>query len=129
MSAHLINRRFMPQIDEKDLIPLLCYLAGIGIRSSINTRDPQSLTGHQAVVEEKVEGIMKNQEALSKPLLIAAHGFVLDGNHRAEAHKRLKTEKVAVIILPLAYEDALLALAEAPESYSYGDGNFHPVVN
>lgn len=125
---HLINRKFMPQIDEIQLVPLLTYLATVGVPCHFDTRPSSFLESHQAVDETKVDGIMENQEALSKPLLVAEHGMILDGNHRGAAHKKLGTKKVPVIIVPLAYEDALLALSEAPESYSYGDGKEHPTT-
>lgn len=125
---HLINRRFMPQIDEKDLIPLLAYLAQVDVQCFFTTREAHTLTSHQAVDENKVKGIMTNPEALSKPLLIAERGCVLDGNHRGAAHKALGTPRVNVIVIPLPYEDALLALAHAPETYEYGDGKFHPIT-
>ena len=128
MSAHLISRRFMPQIDEKDLVPALANLTRRGIFANFQLHPASTLVGHQAVDEAKVEGIMKNEEALSKPLLIASHGFVLDGNHRAEAHKRLGSENVIAIVIPLPYEDALLALAETPQTYAYGDGHEHPIT-
>lgn len=127
MSTHLINRKFMPQIDEKDLVPLLSYLATIGVNCSFQTKSAGFLKRHQEVDMEKVKGIMGNPEALKKPLLVAQRGCMLDGNHRGAAHTELKTEKVCMIIVPLPYEEALLVLAEAPESYSYGDGNFHPI--
>jgi hypothetical protein len=123
---HLINRNFMPQIDEDKMIPLLTYLAKIGVHSIFETKDASILESHQAVDQEKVDGICGNQEALSKPLLISSHGMVIDGNHRGAAHKKLGTKNVSVIVIPLPYEDALLAISQAPESYSYGDGNSHP---
>lgn len=126
--THLINRKFMPQIDEKDMIPLLAYLANVGVSCFFGVRDAIALTCHQAVDHEKVNGIKGNAAALKKPLLIAQHGCVLDGNHRGAAHKELGTNNVPVIVVPLPYEDALLALASAPESYSYGDGAFHPIT-
>lgn len=128
MATHLINRRFMPQIDEEKMVPLLVHLAKCGIHCSFETRPAHSLTSHQEVDPEKVAGIMGNLEVLSKPLLIASHGFVLDGNHRGAAHKKLDTPDVAVVVVPLAYEDALLALAESPVSYAYGDGQDHSQI-
>lgn len=125
---HFINRKFMPQIDEAQMIPLLTYLAKIGVNCFFHTIDAATLKNHQKVDEEKVNGICGNKEALDKPLLIAERGCVLDGNHRGAAHKKLGTKNVPVIVVPLAYEDALLALSEAPESYSYGDGAEHPVT-
>jgi hypothetical protein len=125
---HLINRKFMPQIDEVQLIPLLTYLATVGVDCVFQVRDSKFLTSHQAVDQEKVDGICGNKEALAKPLLVASHGMVLDGNHRGAAHKKLGTKNVPVIVVPLAYEDALLILAEAPESYAYGDGEEHPTT-
>lgn len=53
--------------------------------------------------------------------------MVLDGNHRSAAHKQLGTQNVAAIVVPLPYEDALLALAESSISYAYGDGKEHPI--
>jgi hypothetical protein len=126
MATHYIDRRFMPQIDEGKLIPLLTHLAQCGIHCSFETRPAHSLARHQEVDNEKVVGIMGNKQALDKPLLIAGRGIILDGDHRGEAHKRLGTEAVSVIVVPLAFEDALLALAEAPVSYAYGDGQEHP---
>lgn len=125
---HFINRKFMPQIDEAQIIPLLSHLAKVNVNSSFHSLPSAFLTSHQEVDEEKVEGIMGNPEALAKPLLVAQHGCVLDGNHRAAAHKKLNTPLVNMIIVPLPYEDALLALAEAHESYAYGDGDVHPIT-
>ena len=125
---HYINRKFMPQIDEAQITPLLAHLAKIGVNSSFHAKPPNFLVSHQEVDIKKVEGIMGNQSALDKPLLVAQHGCVLDGNHRAAAHKAINSPVVTMIIIPLPYEDALLGLAEARESYAYGDGDFHPIT-
>lgn len=117
----------MPQIDEAQLIPLLSHLAKCGVECFFSTRPATHLSHHQDVDKEKVHDITSNEEALNKPLLVSTSGVVLDGNHRAAALAMLHRDAV-VMVVPLPYEDALLALAEAPMSYSYGDGNFHPIT-
>lgn len=64
---HNISRKFMPQIDEKDLVELLTHLAKVGIHCTFSTHPATSLVNHQEVDLVKVEGITHNQQALDNP--------------------------------------------------------------
>lgn len=121
-----VPRQDMPQIDLGDYIALFSHLARRGIRISTAVADPDMLIFHQHVFPQFVPP--RGSIDLDKPLLVSAEGYVLDGNHRAAAHKRDGTSPV-VIIIPRDFKDSMKALFSFPKTYTYGESNALPTTS
>lgn len=114
-----VPRQDMPQVDEVDYIPLLVHLAKKRANVEVLTASPDSLLFHQHVYEQYIPAL--GSPDMDKPLLISKEGYVLDGNHRAAAHKRYGTQPV-VIVIHRDFTDALRLLFSFPKTYTYGEG-------
>lgn len=113
-----VPRTRMPQIDESDLVDLLAFLARHSVHVSIAVVEPNDLRFHQRVFENRVPPL--GDDLLDKPLLVSSEGYVLDGNHRATAHKRYGTRPVC-FILHKDFLDSMALLFQFPKTYSYGE--------
>lgn len=115
-----IPRQLMPQVDEEDLVALLAFLTKRKTHISIRQVDPDDLLFHQHVFEDRVPAI--DSADMNKPLLVSAEGYVLDGNHRATAHKRYGTRPV-VFRLATDFTDSMKLLFSFPKTYTYSAGD------
>lgn len=106
----------MPQVDEKDLLPLVVFLAEHSVSVSAKTMAVDELVFHQPVYAERIPP--PRSADMHKPLLVAADGYILDGNHRAAGHKRDGTSPV-VFKLSLAFHEAIAMLFKFPATYRY----------
>ena len=111
-----IPRGEMPQIDEGDLIDLLVHLTENGAAVTTVSEPPSNLIFHQRITEGCVPPA--DSPLLHKPLLISRDGFVLDGNHRAIAHKRYGTDAVCLKI-DADFGIAMALLFAFPKTYTY----------
>jgi hypothetical protein len=122
LHSYYVPRSVMPQIDEADL-PALCEWAssrGVGVATVTLTAD--QLHFHQRVNLHRVATMP--QAIYDKPLLISRDGYVLDGNHRAVAHKQ-RGEPARCIQLDASFLCAMRLLFSFPRTYTYGDGLAH----
>lgn len=117
-----VPRAEMPQIDEKDYPEFFEFVKSRGCNYHQENCNPTILHFHQ-----RVEWNAKTEitpEVLAKPILVSYDGYVLDGNHRATAHKQRGTD-VPAIILSLEFESAIKLMFSFPKTYAYGDGKTH----
>jgi hypothetical protein len=119
-----VPRQDMPQIDEGDLIPLIVHLT----KKRVNVRNalvpPDDLLFHQHVFESRIPA--STSPDMERPLLVSGDGYVLDGNHRAVAHKRLGTRPPCLII-DADFTEAMALLFSFPRTYTYGEGTANAV--
>jgi hypothetical protein len=94
----------MPQVDIDDYPALLTWALWQSISYSDETRDPHTLKAHQRVNWQRVATMP--DEIYKRPILISADGFILDGNHRAAAHRQ-RGEPVSCIVLGVPFFHAL----------------------
>lgn len=80
-----IPRPLMPQIEEADLTAFVQWAAWEGVAVLEVEREADALRFHQRVNMARVRTMPP--DLMAKPLLISRDGYVLDGNHRAAAHK------------------------------------------
>lgn len=121
-----IPREVMPQVEVADYPDLLKFAESRGVQYFQEEYDPRVLHPHQ-----KVSKILVNKmgpEVLTKPALVSVDMFILDGNHRWAAHVHYGSP-IPVYRFALPFEDSIRFLFEFPKTFSYGDGNFHPVRN
>lgn len=109
-------RAEMPQIDEKDLLQLLVFLAEHSVQVTDKLMSTTELVFHQPVFAERMPP--PRSADMRKPLLVAADGYILDGNHRAAGHRRDGTSPV-VFQLSLPFTEALELLFKFPATYHY----------
>lgn len=114
-----VPRQNMPQVDEGDLLPLLCHLAKSHVQVITELVAPNELLFHQHVFEDRIPA--PDSPDMHKPLLVSLEGYVLDGNHRAAAHKRYGTRPV-IFRLTTDFKDSLRAIFSFPKTYTYGEG-------
>lgn len=114
-----VPRRDMPQIDEGDLLALITHLTRKKVHVVSELVDPNRLFFHQHVDETRIPPL--GSPDLDKPLLVSSEGYVLDGNHRATAHKRYGTRPV-VLRLHADFTDSMKLLFSFPKTYTYGEG-------
>ena len=122
LHSHYVPRSVMPQIDEADLPALISFVTEHGVRVTEVTRSPDQLHFHQRVNLHRVATMP--QAVYDKPLLISRDGYVLDGNHRAVAHKQ-RGEPASAIQLDATFLGAMRLLFSFPKTYTYGDGLAH----
>lgn len=115
-----VPRRDMPQVDEGDMLDLISYITKQKCHIVTELVGPDRLLFHQRVDESCVPPI--DSPLMNKPLLVSAEGYVLDGNHRATAHKRYGTRPV-VLRLHADFTDAMRLLFSFPKTYTYGESN------
>jgi hypothetical protein len=122
-----ISRDDMPQVDKADMPNLFFWLHQHGIKVFGSEVNPDDIRGHQKVYRPIVKDMP--DEALSKPILVSNDGIVVDGNHRwAAAHYRRK-ETMPAYVIDKDFDTALSLVKEYPKSYTYGDGQFHPITD
>ena len=115
-----VPRQNMPQVDEGDYIALLVHLARKGAAPEVLVASPDDLLFHQRVFEQFIPAFESPE--MAKPLLVSREGYVLDGNHRAAAHKRYGTKPV-VIVIHANFTEAMKLLFSFPRTYTYGEAN------
>jgi hypothetical protein len=121
-----IPRPVMPQVDEADQSALFDFIKNGGVDVVELVVPVEQLFFHQRVDMKLVADLPP--EAYNKPVLTSRDGFVLDGNHRAVAHK-LRGDPVPCNQIEADFEDAMRLLFAFPKTYVYGDGQFHPITN
>lgn len=113
--APLIDRSLMPQVDDKLYPDLFVFLGNnYGIIFTAGWIDANKLRLHQEVDPEKAKAIPDS--ILTKPILIAQDGFVLDGDHRAYRHD-LDGTKAPFIRLEADFDRALKAVLDFPGTF------------
>lgn len=120
-----IPRERMPQIDAANLDEFLGFCGSVNViveRGLI--MDPFELRAHQEV--DLTKCIEMGEEVLAKPVLLSSDLYVLDGNHRWMGHVIRKTQ-VPAIRLGIEFCAGLDLMFKYPGTYSYGDGNEHPI--
>jgi len=121
-----VPRQVMPQIDEADLLAFVEFATFNGVEVEDREVDITELKFHQRVDMVKVHNLTEDE--LAKPLLVSEDLFVLDGNHRAVGHK-LNGTPARCLVIKAVFEQAIGLLFSFPGTYSYGDGQFHPIRN
>ena len=116
-----VPRQNMPQVDAEDMLALLSHLARNRVPTKVMVASPDNLLFHQHVFEQFIPSF-DNDKQMNKPLLISKDGYVLDGNHRAAAHKRYGT-RPAVIVIPRDFTESMKLLFSFPGTYTYGEGH------
>lgn len=109
-------RTEMPQVDEKDLLQLVIFLAEHSVSTEAKVMPVDRLVFHQRVYPNRIPPPASAD--MHKPLLVAADGYILDGNHRAAAHRRDGTSPV-VFKLGLPFHEAIALLFKFPATYRY----------
>lgn len=109
-----IPRSKMPQVDEKDILELLVFLGVEGVPISAGTKDPATCRAHQLINVERAMSIPP--EVLTKPSLLSADGYIIDGDHRWYRHCVDKT-MMPFIEIGLPFTDALSAIFKFPKTY------------
>jgi hypothetical protein len=112
----------MPQVDEADQTALVEWLAWKGIRVAQVTRSPDQLRFRQHVDFDRVRRMP--DEVFRKPIWVAADGSVLDGNHRAWAH-RLRSQPAECLMIDLPFRAAIGALFSFAGTYDYAQRSAH----
>jgi hypothetical protein len=121
-----IPRERMPQVDEADYPALLTFVQERGVVVTKCVAAPALFHAHQRIDFDRA--ISMDEKTLSKPILTSVDYYVLDGNHRWMGHFIHHTD-LNVIKIGLEFEAALDLLFQFPKTYSYGDGNVHPIRN
>lgn len=121
-----VPRERMPQVDAADLPALFAFVERRGVAVSRCTASPRLFHARQRIDMERV--VDMDDALLAKPVLTSRDYYILDGNHRWMAHVLSRT-KMSVMKIDLAFDDALDLLFAFPKTYSYGDGDYHPVTN
>lgn len=111
-------RDAMPQVGEGDLLALLVHLARHGVETETCRMPVDQLVFHQRVYEDRIPA--RRSADMNKPLLVASDGYILDGNHRAAAHRRYGTTPV-VFQLDCPFIEAIKAIFTFPRTYTYGE--------
>lgn len=105
--AHFVPRPDMPQIGPDDGPALIEWLAWLGVAVDDVWLDPSRLHFRQHVSAERIAAMPA--WAYESPIWISAEGDVLDGNHRAMAHKQ-RGELCRCLRLPVPFARALRLL-------------------
>lgn len=108
-----VPRMVMPQVHHHDYTALFEWAAFKGIEVSTVERSTDELKFRQHVDVKTLHVSPKNYD---KPILISSDGFVLDGNHRATAHK-LKGDPVTCIMFDADFESAMKLLFSFAGTY------------
>ena len=111
-----VPRRFMPQIDEADYTALIEWLMWKRIEFSQSTMNCDQIQFRQHVDFNKVHTMPP--ENFNKPIWVSMDGVVLDGNHRAMAHK-IANQPVDCIVIGLPFAAAVGALFSFRGTYDY----------
>lgn len=121
-----IPRARMPQVDEKDYPDLMKFLKGQNVNVTNCVAAPKEFHAHQRINFDMA--IQMDIAVLNKPVLTSLDYYILDGNHRWMGHVVRETQ-MNVIKIGLLFDAAISMLFKFPKTYSYGDGNFHPISN
>lgn len=111
---YYIPRKEMPQVDEANLPELVAKAWEYGHQPAFDVVDAHTLHAHQRVNHERA--LSMTEMVKLKPILVSRDGFVLDGNHRAFAHKHDNTP-ANVIRLGMDFDAALDWLFTLPFTY------------
>jgi hypothetical protein len=111
-----VPRRFMPQVDEADMSALVEWLSWNKIEISEATRTADQLSFRQHVNFDRVRSMP--DDVFNKPIFISNDGVVLDGNHRAWAHK-LANKPAQCLVIDLPFAQAIKALFSFAGTYDY----------
>lgn len=112
--AFYVPRPVMPQIDPDKLTSLIEFCSERGIAVIEVTHDPADLHFHQRVNMARVESMP--DDAYNSRILISSDGYVIDGNHRATAHK-LRNEPAPCLQIEADFEVAMTLIFEFPDTY------------
>jgi hypothetical protein len=113
-----VPRDQMPQIHETDLPRLLVYLGRLGVKLEAGEILVSKLQHYQDINWEVVKAIASDAFKLRKPVLICADDAIIDGNHRAAAHKIAGRDFIGFIRLGIDFEHAIPLLNSFPTAYN-----------
>ena len=125
MHWRYVPRPFMPQVDEADQQALIEWLTFKGVEVTQVTVQPDRLQFAQHVDFNKVEAM--SDDVYAKPIWVSRDGFVLDGNHRATAHK-LRGDAVEALQVELDFEEAIGAIFSFAGTYDYAQRRSHAAL-
>lgn len=115
------TRRSMPQIDTKNHKEFLRFLETSNISYSEKEISPDSLKALQGQFDnKKIEFLVKKYEKSTKkadPILVSKDNYVLDGNHRWLAHKKIN-KKIPAYIIDVDSSAILTIMKLWPKSYT-----------
>lgn len=116
-----VPRNEMPQVSETDYPALLEFAARKGVSVSFQVFRPEDLKKHQRVMEGLLKETMETEpvavlsDKMSEPVLVSKDLFILDGNHRRDAHA-IQGTPVLGIVIELEFEEAIKFLFEFPKT-------------
>ena len=113
-----VPREQMPQIREEDIPRLLVYLGNLGIKFSAGELPIHKVVHHQDINWEIAKAIASDAFKLRKPVLVVEDDALIDGNHRAAAHKVAGKEFIGYIRLSVSFEHAIPLLNSFPLAYN-----------
>lgn len=117
----MVPREEMPQVDEADIPALIHFAATRGVQADYVLCGPGELHVHQAVDELLVARMGLHSSLLLKPCLLSEEPYILDGNHRADAHRIVGTP-VPAFRFRLPFAAAVQMMFHFPRTYSYAGG-------
>jgi hypothetical protein len=112
----------MPQIDEASMTALVEWLAWKSVPVADVERSADQLRFRQHVDFNRVRTMP--QEVFDKPIWVSEDGSVLDGNHRAWAHK-LANKPAHCLQVQLPFNQAVAALFSFAGTYDYAQRRPH----
>jgi hypothetical protein len=118
MPWHKVPRPFMPQIDDEDHPALLEFLKVKGVPHKQVWLDPGDLHFDQKVSMDLVHEMPPNVYA--QPIWVSNEPTVLDGNHRATAHRE-RGDTVEAVQIDLPFEKAIEVLFSFNGTYDYAE--------
>jgi hypothetical protein len=114
----IIRRIEMPQVDEKEYVPLMVFLGERGIRFSAGRIDPRRCRSHQPIDEDRAMKIP--EEVLGKAILVSSGNFIIDGNHRWYRHY-IERSFAPFVRIERDFFDALSCILDFPRTYREGE--------
>jgi hypothetical protein len=115
-----IDRKDMPQIDNKNLDDFTDYLKEKGVNSSEVKIDPNKLKAsqsqfHKAKIEKMMDSIGNGKKM--KSIIVSSDDYVIDGHHNWIAHMNLGKE-VSALKIDVKREKLLDYMMDFPKSYT-----------
>lgn len=113
MTGADIPRRVMPQIEEADYPALLRFLGSIDVEVKHRIELADSLIHRQAMdaFDPARVGVW---EAITKPVIVARDGSIIDGNHRAMAAQYIGQPYIPTLRIMRPFEPAIASCFAFP---------------
>jgi hypothetical protein len=115
-----IDRKDMPQIDNKHLDEFTDYLKEKGVDASKVKIDPKDLKAsqsqfHKAKIEKMIDSIENGKKM--KSIVVSSDDYVIDGHHNWIAHMNLGKE-ISALKIDVKREKLLDYMMDFPKSYT-----------